>query len=401
MIEVQFRDHENTVKARKKSRKKSRTPKFRIKMLDLGEHVSSIRAMTMARATVLLEDETGIYHCVSRCVRRAFLCGWDAYSGRDYEHRKAWVKNRVRELSGLFSVEVCAYAVMSNHLHLVVKSDPPAVGEWSNEEVARRWFQLFPKGRDDKGQPLKSDRAIVRRFLENRSRVEVCRKRLGNLSWFMRCLNEPIARRANREDGCKGRFWEGRFKCQRLEDEGAVLACMAYVDLNPVRAGVAECPEASAFTSIFDRIVGSQGRECVAELEAGMKKPNERQEEEIKQARKRSQSDGWLCPIERVLERGGRKGEGLTLESYLLLVDWTGRAIREDKAGAIPGEFAGILERMELDKEKWVEGVKRYGSLYYRIAGKAEGLALAARKAGQQWLQGMRPRVAMYLRRAA
>ncbi len=163
-------------------------------------------------------------------------------------------------------MEVCAYAAMSNHLHLVVKNDPLAVREWSKEEVARRWFRLFPGGRDSKGEPARPDPMIVRRFLEDEQRVEVCRNRLGNLSWYMRCLNEPIARRTNREDECSGRFREGRFKCQRLEDEGAVLACMAYVDLNPVRAGLAEVPEASEFTSIFERIAGRAERLAAAAI---------------------------------------------------------------------------------------------------------------------------------------
>ena len=148
---------------------------------------------------------------------------------------------------------------MSNHAHLVVKNDPVAVREWSKEEVARRWYRLFPGGRDSKGEPVRPDPVVEHRFLEDEERVEVCRKRLGNLSWYMRCLNEPIARRANREDNCSGRFWEGRLKCQRLENEGAVLTCMAYVDLNPVRAGLAKVPEASEFTSIFDRIQGRPG----------------------------------------------------------------------------------------------------------------------------------------------
>ena len=280
--------------------------------------------MTMARQTVVPENEPGIYHCISRCVRRAFLCGVDSYSGKDYEHRKSWVRNRVHELTGLFSLEVCAYAVMSNHVHLVVKNDPLAVWEWSNDEVARRWFRLFPGGRDEKGQPVSADPIVVRRFLNDEERVEVCRKRLGNLSWYMRSLNEPIARRANREDNCSGRFWEGRFKCQRLEDNGAVLACMAYVDLNPVRAGLAEVPEASEFTSIYDRIQGSQGRTLLVQAEALVEERSVMQEKVIEQARKSSQRDRWLCPIEKTLARSEQKSQSLTLDDYLLLLDGTG-----------------------------------------------------------------------------
>ncbi|MFP4352180.1 MAG: transposase, partial [Puniceicoccaceae bacterium] len=80
---------------------------------------------------------------MSRCVRRAFLCGLDSYTGKDYGHRREWVRGRVKELSGLFGVEVFSYAVMSNHLHVVLRTRPDWVEEWSGDEVAERWCRLF------------------------------------------------------------------------------------------------------------------------------------------------------------------------------------------------------------------------------------------------------------------
>jgi hypothetical protein len=85
--------------------------------------------------------------------------------------------------------------------------------------------------------------------------VATSRERLSTLSWFMRRLNEDLARRANTEDVCKGHFWEGRLKSQALLDEAAILTYMSYVDLNPVRVGMAECPENSDLTSIQQRII--------------------------------------------------------------------------------------------------------------------------------------------------
>jgi len=153
----------------------------------------------------------GVYHCISRCVRRAFLCGLDSYTGKNYEHRREWVQSRLKDLS-----------------------------------------------------------------------------------WFMRCLNESLAKRANREDRCTGRFWEGRFKCQRLMDE----------------------------------------------------------------------------------------------ETYMSLVEWTGRNIRVDKPGYIPVDLEKVLDRFELDAAEWAKNVATYGSLFHRIAGRAEQLAAYAGRKGQSWFRG-------------
>jgi REP element-mobilizing transposase RayT len=209
--------------------------------------------MTTARSLLVDPDAPGFYHCISRCVRRAWLCGVDPYDGKSYEHRRAWVEQRVLELAEIFAVGVYAYSVMSNHVHVVLRIDPTTAATWTDEEVATRWVRLFPATVN--GAPDEAGcRTKEQTLLGNADQLITCRQRLGSLAWFMKALNEPIARRANREDACTGRFWQGRYTCQSLLDDAAVLTCMSYVDLNPIRAGIAENLESSAHTSAVQRI---------------------------------------------------------------------------------------------------------------------------------------------------
>jgi hypothetical protein len=188
------------------------------------------------------------------------------------------------------------------------------------------------------------------------TRIAELRQRLSSLSWFMRCLSEPIARRANREDGCTGRFWEGRFKCQALLDDSAVLACMTYVDLNPIRAGMASSLEASNHTSIKTRLIGLQDHAADAEL-----KP----------------VAGPSC-----------SGLPLSLGEYLELADWTGRIVRPDKRGAIDATAPPILRRLGLRQTEWSCQVQGIESRYWRAVGAVEALMEKAKALGQCWLKG-------------
>ena len=195
-------------------------------------------------ARIVDDAAVGIYHCVNRCVRLAFLCGFDAFSNRSFDHRKLWIRRRLESLAGRFAIDVLGFAVMSNHLHLVFRNRPDVAGQWSDEEVARRWCGLFPRSvastsPDSPSAAWSTPEGLRERILlADPVQLAECRRRLSSVSWLMRCLCEPIARAANREDEVTGRFWEGRFKCQALLDEAAVLACSMYVDLNPIRAGM-------------------------------------------------------------------------------------------------------------------------------------------------------------------
>ena len=189
--------------------------------------------MTRPRYQLVDRENGGFLHLGGRCVRRAMLCGVDD-DGRDLSHRRDWIENLALALAEVFTIRVLEYAVMSNHYHLTVDYCPRERLAWSGEEVARRWLKVFPPA-----DPADLE-ARVAGLVDEPERIAVLRDRLGDVSWYMARLNETVARLANREDGCTGRFWQGRFASTGLPDERSVWACMAYDALNPVRGGLAK-----------------------------------------------------------------------------------------------------------------------------------------------------------------
>jgi REP element-mobilizing transposase RayT len=311
--------------------------------------------MPKPRKALVSLEATPYYHCVSRCVRRAFLCGDDAQSGKSFEHRRQWIEDRMKTLAQVFAVDLCAFAVMSNHYHVVLHVDRHEAEGWSDTEVIRRWQDLFV------GHPL------AQRYLAGEPLLEVERKlvaelvalwrtRLTDISWYMRCLNEAIARQANEEDNCTGRFWEGRFKSQALLDEKALAACLAYVDLNPIRAGMAETPETSDYTSIQERIQTAL---------AGQ-----------------TEQPPHLLPFAGNPREEMPQGLPFRLEDYLELVDWTGRILRDDKRGAIPAHLPPILERLQIDPRYWLHMTKHFESRFKGLVGAAYKLKAACKCLG-------------------
>ncbi|SMA50637.1 transposase [Parendozoicomonas haliclonae] len=315
--------------------------------------------MTSARTTLIDLHTTPYYHCMARCVRRAYLCGEDQLTGASYEHRKPWVVDRIKHLASIFAIDVCAYAVMSNHYHTILHINTKRAESWNSDEVLLRWSQLFDG-------PLLVQRYLSGGSLGETERLRVMdyaeeyRSRLLSLSWFMRCLNEHLARKANEEDGCKGRFWEGRFKSQALVDEAAVLSCMAYVDLNPVRAGIAKTPETSDFTSIQERI------EIYHE--------SQEQPEHLKPLQLSNTKTGKIP---------------FALSDYFQLVDWAGRAVRDDKRGAISNDLPPILHRLGIDADAWLQTLQPGKAAFVHAIGGVGALQEYALKLGKKWLHGM------------
>lgn len=311
--------------------------------------------MTVARNRLIDVHSTPYYHITCRCVRRAFLCGVDSYTGKDYEHRRSWIEEKLFELTSVFAIDAAAYAIMSNHYHLVLRVDSEQAQSWSTREVLERWTQLFNGSMV--AQRYLAGAALGEAELEVLDElVEEYRQRLVSISWLMRILNESIARMANQEDNCKGKFFEGRFKSQALLDEAALLSCMTYVDLNPVRAKMASMPEASDYTSIQARIRQNVEKALLPFI------GNERQEQP--------------------------KGIAFHLTDYLELVDWSGRAIRHNKRGSIPPSLPPILERLNLTEDDWLLQTQFFEKRFKRAAGHWYNLNQLASRLGQNWLHG-------------
>ena len=330
--------------------------------------------MTQARQYLVDPSITPYYHCICRCVRQAWLCGHDEHTGRSFEHRKQWLVDRLGQVAQAFAIEVCAYAVMANHYHLVVRINRQRAREWSDEEVIARWASLYsvPQVIESyrNGQP--SGPAAAHKAQQS---ISLLRARLADLSWFMRSLNEPLARKANAEDKCTGRFWAGRFKSQALLDEAALLTCMSYVDLNPVRAGIADRPERSDFTSIQARLGADARRQL-----------HGRQDDKKTEA---SSGPVPLLPFGGNDHRAGPEQLPFGLSDYLQLVDWSGRAVREDKHGAIPGHLPPVLQRLGIAPGAYVQSLKRSDYPFQRLAGRVEAIQNAAVHYGQHFFKGL------------
>lgn len=319
--------------------------------------------MTVARSKIVNAADGGFYHCISRCVRRAFLCG------DRYEHRKDWIRDRLRYLVDQFAVEVAGYAVMANHFHVIVRTWPQRTAEWSNLEVAQRWFAVYPREYLSDGTPVPPRDDEIAAWAQNEIWVAKRRQRLGDLGWFMKALKEPIARCANKEDGCTGAFWEGRYKSVALLDQAALLACQAYVDLNPIRAKTADRPERSAHTAGQDRIHARQIHRKLAGLRE--RAPDRLRElfPHLGTRAPRHAEDGlWLLPQQRVVVDEASSelrlaGMVLQVDEYLRLLDATGRVLRQGKRCRIPPELRPILQRLEIEVEDWIACMTQGGAM--------------------------------------
>ncbi|TQV89540.1 transposase [Aliikangiella coralliicola] len=317
--------------------------------------------MAVARRNLVDKETPGFYHCTNRCVRRAFLCGFDKETGRNFDHRKAWLEKRMFVLCEIFSVEIYAYAIMDNHYHIVLYLDPLAPQQWSDEEVAERWLKVYPSRLDlPENAHLREMKKLA--IMDNPEKLKEYRTRLGDLSWFMRRLNEPLAKLANQEEFCTGRFWEGRFYSQALLDEAAVLSCMAYVDLNPVRARITEKLEESHHTSIKQRLDDIQSQTNQSKLDS---------------------------PLETIAGHIRERKLSITLREYTELVEWAGKSIIHPDKAAIPPHVAPVLDRLNLQQNHWLKQIESYGKQFYRVVGSINKIRKRATELKLRYLRGI------------
>ena len=314
--------------------------------------------MPKPRSAQIVLNETPYYHLVSRCVRRAFLCG--VTETFDFGHRRKWISERREFLSKIFAIDTAAFAFMSNHYHLVVRVDAERANNWTQLEVIARWRLLF------RIHPLVEQSLSDTEFCPSRLHivnniVENWRKRLTDISWFMRCLNEHIARLANLEDQCTGRFWEGRFKSQALLDMRAVFTGMVYVDLNPIRANQADTPETSEHTTIQQRL----GKAVHCALH------------------------GTLLPFsDQLCAQENRPFLPYTFTDYVELVEWTGRHIRSQHKGAMSKDAPPILARLGINTAAWLRNCQQLETDFHQVIGPLSAVKHFCKSIGQQWLQG-------------
>lgn len=327
------------------------------------------------RTDVFDPDEIATVHVMNRVVRRCFLLGRDPLSGNNYDHRQGWIEEQLERVAAQFGIDLLNFAIMSNHFHLVLRSRPDVVQRWENREVARRWLLLCPKSQYKARPGLPPSEPELNAICANKRLLKKLRRRLSDISWWMRLVCQRIAQWANGEDNQRGKFWESRYRAVRLLDEEAILAGAAYVDLNPIRAAIAQTLENSQHTSLQRRIAAL--RASLAEVSG---------EDAPRAASEARPADAFLAPLpidERQDPPGPRPSASgrrcsdkgflaMPLAAYLDLLDWTARRLAGGKAGATPQSAAALFERLQIRAEVWCQLVGQFGQLFSSVAGRPE-----------------------------
>ena len=345
--------------------------------------------MTRARRCEVFDADTvGVYHCFNRIVRRSYLCGFDPRTGIDYSHRREWLYQRLKSLAKHFAIDVLGYAILSNHYHLILRNRPDLVQRMSDEQVVRAWLKICPsRGQRCRGLSRDPNDAEIHAEQSRANRVQELRMRLSNPSWLIRQLSQYMGIRCNAEDQIRGHFWESRFGMRRLLDEAAVLACLAYVDLNPVRASMVGSIEDYPHVSIGERLRALDDDAV--------------------------DTSSWLAPLElagqcdgtsvTVVNRLSRKQLAeildnssstelgslpMKLEDYAELLRWLASQHRGDGTTALC-RVPSILTKLKLDPVGFSSSANQFGRRFSTAAGCPASLAIEAERRGRLRIHGL------------
>lgn len=290
--------------------------------------------MTIARKYQISLEDTPFYHIYNRCVRRAFLCGTDKYSGKCYEHRRQLIVDRIELLASAFHIDVSNYAIMSNHYHMILRVN--STKDWDEFQVLTAWSKLC-KIDNYCDSFIKGEALNKAQLFWVKKKAAMYRRRLMDISWFMKLLNEHIARLANKEDEVTGTFFESRFKSQALLDAKALLTCMAYVDSNPIRAAMAATAETSNYTSVQQRI---------------------------------KNTSSFLLDFAAIDDF-----PDFNLADYCELVNTSGQAIATNKKAFVDNKMPAILVLLGTNDNIWLRDLRHFKSVGKKAYGASEILA--------------------------
>ena len=341
----------------------------------------------LARADIFASSDIAIVNVVSRTVRRCFLMGFDKFSGKNFDHRKPWVEQQLADQARYFAIDLCSFAILDNEIQQQLRSRPDIVQQMDDVEVARRWLMLCPARRGENRQPEEPTEVEVNCVVSDKNRVEELRRRLSDISWWMRLLCQHIAQRANREDEEVGKFWQARYKAVKNLDATATLACAVYIDLKPILAGVADGIDTAVFTSANRRATqqkatGEPGEHNAADRGSG----GERTHEAMDSTPPASTvlTCDHLAPVS-LCEKSGNPGllihtrgtrcsdKGflpITLSEYLELLDWSAQQQIGNKSVSVPDTVQRVLAELNISVEAWRELIRDFGRLFSSVAGK-------------------------------
>ncbi len=319
--------------------------------------------MTTARSSQICLESTPWYHCTTRCVRRAFLCGIDSLSQRNFNHRKQWIEDRILKVSSVFCIDIGAYAVMDNHYHVVLKVDTERANSLSDYEVLQRWSGLYKLSNTAKKR-LNHEALSDNEQLSLQQDLIKWKHELCNISRFMAEINQYIARRANTEDGCKGRFWEARFHSQAILDDDALLRTLIYVDLNPYRAGLTEIPSAADHTSIKRRQQSTNTAFVPFQAASQSAKADVKNLIKI--------STGMQLPI--------------SLPDYLNLLNWTASYLNHQPGEPRNLDQPSCFESLNFSKDQWLRTQSAKIHWHQKALGSKLSLRKYCRSLKKHWI---------------